>query len=177
MAGGGTMADACRAMGRRCLSYDIAPKRDDVEKHDIAKGFPKAAENCDLIFLDPPYWRLQRENYSSASVSNLTYEEWLKFMEHLAEDCHITVEKGGHVALLVSAFLDEKVTGRFLDLPFKCTEIFLKAGFIEVNRVSAPINSEVKSVQDVEMAKRRRIMLDLLRDLIVFKKQVCRSRN
>jgi hypothetical protein len=35
MAGSGTTIDVCKAMYRRYLAYDIAPKRDDVKKHDI----------------------------------------------------------------------------------------------------------------------------------------------
>ncbi|GAJ17244.1 unnamed protein product, partial [marine sediment metagenome] len=51
MAGGGTTNDACLLLGRRCRSYDIKPKRVDIEKHDIAQGFPSRTEKCDLVFL------------------------------------------------------------------------------------------------------------------------------
>jgi len=171
MAGSGTTNDVCRFMNRRYLCYDIAPIRDDTIQHDIRKGFPEEAKGCDLVFLDPPYWRLQKGSYVEESTSEVTLEEWLDFMAKLAKDCYEVVRQGGYVTLLIQAFLDEKVTGRFLDLPFKCLRFFEEAGFKEVQRVSVPITSQVKSPRDVEYAKEKKIMLDLNRDLIIFKRE------
>lgn len=174
MAGSGTTIDVCRIMRRRCLAYDIVPVREDIICNDIRKGFPKEASNVDLIFLDPPYWRLQNEGYTKLtqqSISALNYKEWLEVMGKLAKDCFSTARKGGYVALLVEAFLDEEVTGKFLDLPFKCLALFEEAGFLGVQRISVPMPPQVKSVQAVEYAKQKMIMLDLNRDLIIFKKE------
>lgn len=173
MAGGGSSVDACLVMGRRCRAYDISPpeRREDIVKYDICEGFPKEANACDLIFLDPPYWRLQKGGYSKESVSEYSLEEWLEFMKKLAVDCFETVKKEGYTALVIEAFLDEKVTGKFLDLPLMCLNFFLTAGFTEIQRITIPIPSEMKSQQDVEYARKKKIMLDLNRDLIIFKRQ------
>lgn len=173
MAGGGSTVDACLVMGRRCRAYDLNPpkERDDVVKHDIREGFLKEAQGCDMIFLDPPYWRLQKGGYGKESISEYSHEEWLDFMKKLASDCFHTVKKGGHVALIIEAFLDERVTGKFLDLPLMCLKFFLDAGFTQIQRVTAPMPSEIKSVQDVEYAKKKKIMLDLNRDILIFKKE------
>ncbi len=40
MAGGGTTLDVCESMGRRCLAYDLTPRRADIRAHDIRDGFP-----------------------------------------------------------------------------------------------------------------------------------------
>ena len=64
MAGGGTTLDVCESMGRRCLAYDIQPKRPEVHAHDIRNGFPAAAAGCDLIFCDPPYHTMLAREYS-----------------------------------------------------------------------------------------------------------------
>jgi len=131
MAGGGSTVDACLVMGRRCRAYDINPpeRREDIVKHDIREGFPREVNGCDFIFLDPPYWRLQRGGYSKESISEYSFEDWLRFMKKLAVDCFETVKKGGYTALVIEAFLDEKVTGKFLDLPLLCLNFFLNAGF------------------------------------------------
>lgn len=165
MAGGGSTIDACLVMGRRCRAYDIAhpEERNDILKHDIREGFPKEAKGCKLIFLDPPYWRLQKGSYSKESISENNFDDWLDFMKNLASDCFETVNEGGYVALVIEAFLDEKVTGKFLDLPLMCLKFFLDAGFTQVQRITAPMPSEIKSVQDVEYARKKRIMLDLKR--------------
>lgn len=170
MAGGGTTNDACLLLGRRCHSYDIEPKRVDIEKHDIAQGFPTRAENSNLIFLDPPYWRLQKDQYTEESASFVSLEEWLQFMGKLAKECHRTTKENGYIALLIEAFLDEKVTQRFLDLPFECLKLFTEVGFTEVQRIAAPMPSQIKDVHDVEYAKSKKIMLDLNRDLIVLRR-------
>jgi transcriptional regulator with XRE-family HTH domain/uncharacterized ParB-like nuclease family protein len=173
MAGGGSTVDACLVMGRRCRAYDITPRegRNDILKHDIREGFLREGEGCDLIFLDPPYWRLQKGNYSKESVSEYGYEDWLNFMKKLASDCYKTLKKGGHIVLVIEAFLDERVTGKFLDLSLMCLKFFLDAGFTQIQRVTAPMPSEIKSVQDVEYAKKKKIMLDLNRDILIFKKE------
>jgi len=173
MAGGGSTVDACLVMGRRCRAYDISPPevREDIVRHDIREGFPREGKGCNLIFLDPPYWRLQRGGYSKESISEYSFGDWLGFMKKLAIDCFETVKEGGYVALVIEAFLDEKVTGRFLDLPLLCLNFFLDTGFTQIQRITVPMPSQIKSVQDVEYAKRKKILLDLNRDLIIFRKE------
>lgn len=171
MAGGGTTIDVCKVLYRRYQAYDINPVRDDINKHDIKQGFPPKAKNCDLIFLDPPYWRLQKDQYTEESTSFASLEEWISFMDKLADDCYKTLRQGGYAALLIEAFLDEKVTGKFLDLPFECLKLFTKAGFSEVQRITTPMPSQIKDVHDVEYSKSKKIMLDLNRDLIVLKRE------
>jgi hypothetical protein len=180
MAGGGSTIDACLVMGRRCRAYDIVNEwehkgvkysRKDIIVHDLRNGFPKEAKGCDLIFLDPPYWRLQRGVYTIESVSENPLDEWRKFMQKVAKDSYNTVKEKGYVALVIEAFLDEKITGEFLDLPFECVGWFKDAGFKEVQRISIPMPSEIKSVQDLEYARKKKLMLDLNRDLIIFKRE------
>lgn len=171
MAGGGTTIDVCKVLYRRYQAYDINPVRDDINKHDIKQGFPPKAKNCDLIFLDPPYWRLQKDKYTKETTAWVSLEEWLSFMGELAGECYKTVKQGGHVGLLIEAFLDEKVTGRFLDLPFECLKLFTEAGFTEVQRIATPMPSQIKDVHDVEYSKKSKLMLDLNRDLIVLRKE------
>lgn len=175
MAGSGTTADVCKLMNRRYLACDVAPTRDDIIQHDIRSGFPEEAKDCQLIFLDPPYWRLQREGYdklsSGQSTSALSYDEWLSWMKKTAKECFRTVRQKGYVTLLIQPFLDERVNGRFLDLPFDCLQLFIEEGFVEIQRISVPMPSEIKSAQDVIYVKSKRIMLDLNRDLIVLRKE------
>lgn len=171
MVGGGTTIDVCKALYRRYLAYDINAVREDIKKHDIRQGFPPKTKNCDLIFLDPPYWRLQKDKYTEESTSFVSLEEWLSFMGKLADDCYKTLREGGYAALLIEAFLDEKVTGRFLDLPFECLRLFTKVGFTEIQRIAVPMPSQIKDVHDVEYSKRSKLMLDLNRDLIVLRKE------
>jgi hypothetical protein len=65
---------------------------------------------------------------------------------------------------------DTTDTNRFYDLPYYCMKLFESAGFKEVQRISIPLTTQVKSHHDVEYAKKNRIMLNINRDLIVYRK-------
>jgi DNA modification methylase len=170
MAGGGSTIDACLVMGRRCRAYDINPVRKDILKWDLYDGFPREAMGCDLIFLDPPYWNLQKGFYVKESVSEVSLEEWLNFMERVIKESYKVVRKGGYVALITEAMVDERGTKEFYDLPFMCMKFFEETKFKEVHRISVPVTTQVKSHHDVDYAKQNKIILDIDRDLIIYRK-------
>jgi DNA modification methylase/plasmid maintenance system antidote protein VapI len=177
MAGSGTTVDACLIMNRRCRAYDIAPTtaRKDIKQLDLNNGLPDEAMNCDLIILDPPYWDLLKRLYAKESVSSLDLKGWLEFMQKASINCYNALKEGGEVALIIGMKDDTtnntaNDTNRFYDLPYYCMKLFESAGFKEVQRISIPLTTQVKSHHDVEYAKRNRIMLNINRDLIVYRK-------
>lgn len=170
MAGGGTTNDVCRYLLRRYRCFDIAPKRPDIGRWDVRQGFPHLPQKPALIFLDPPYWRLKRDDYSGDGSAMGSYEEWLAFMGKLAKDSFKTVREAGHVGLMVESFLDERETGDFLFLNSDCLNLFEKAGFKGIQEIAVNMPSQIKSFRDVEYAKRKGILLDLKRELFVFRK-------
>jgi hypothetical protein len=106
MAGGGVVGDVCMAMGRKCRMYDINPAREDIIKHDLVKqGLPGEAENADLVFFDPPYYKKKREEYCPQSISSLSRAEYLQVFQRAA----VTFARKGvrKVALLISNYDDE----------------------------------------------------------------------
>jgi len=163
MAGGGSTIDVCLIMNRRCRAYDINPIREDIIKYDIKTGFPEKTKNCDLIFLDPPYWRLKMKEYNEIQ----TYESWLWFMKNLAEECFKTVKLGGYVALILEPFFDRQTEKRFLDLPFVVNKLFLDCGFNECQRIQVPLAPET-SAHGLEYGRKGKIILDQARDLIIY---------
>ncbi|MDD5338155.1 MAG: DNA methyltransferase [Dehalococcoidales bacterium] len=169
MSGGGTTLDVCKSMHRRYQAYDIKPVREDIQQHDISQGFPDKARGCNLIILDPPYWRLKDKEYSNESISAKSYDEWLGFMGSLVKNCNKVLRPAGYVALIIEAFFDEKINGGFLDLTFDCVNLFNTSGFNEVQRISIPMPTQIKSHHDIEYAKQKRILLDLNRDLVIFR--------
>lgn len=173
MAGGGSTVDTCLVMGRECRAYDNSPPkgRKDIERWDITEGFPKRAKGCDLIFLDPPYYKKKEKEYGPASVSALGRDDFLGrgFVEKLAEDCYGVLKKGGVVALLISDYLDyEKGEDSILAPEYYIK--FKEAGFVPINHVSCPLSTEQWSEHDVERAKKNKIMLETARDIYIFKK-------
>jgi len=173
MAGGGATADACRYMKRKCLSYDIRPSREFIKEHDIREGFPQEAIGCDLVFLDPPYWKIRASGYKhdSRDVASLSLEGYLHFLKKLVQDCYETVKEGGHVAFLMQPYLPEPHEGdNIIDLPLIAHQYFIEAGFQEKNRFSVPLAREDKHRGDFEKAERNGIFINLLRDLMIYVK-------
>jgi DNA-binding MarR family transcriptional regulator len=136
----------------------------------LNNGLPDEAMNCDLIILDPPYWDLLKGLYAKESVSSLDLKGWLEFMQKVSINCYNALKEGGVVALIIGMKDDTTGTNRFYDLPYYCMKLFESAGFKEIQRISIPLTTQVKSHHDVEYAKKNRIMLNINRDLIVYKK-------
>lgn len=170
MAGGGTTIDVCRYLLRRYHCFDIDPRRQDIKQWDISNGYPRFPQKPNLIILDPPYWRLKREEYSKDGAAITSYQDWLSFMKKLAKDSFKSLKPGGHVALFVESFLDERDSGKFLFLNRDCLEIFEAARFEGVQEIALNMPSQIKSFRDVTYAKKRRILLDLKREVFVFRK-------
>lgn len=176
MAGGGTTIDVCRYLLRRYYCSDIDPKRPEIKKWDIRKGYPRFPQKPDFIILDPPYWRLKRDEYSGDGAAIGSYEEWLAFMKKLAKDSFKTLKPGGHLALFVESFLDERETGKFLFLDHDCLGLFQECGFEGIQEISLNMPSQIKSFRDVTYAKSKGILLDLKREVFVFRRTLaCRS--
>jgi len=177
MAGGGTTHDVCKFMNElgwklKCLCYDINPVRDFIRKHDITTGFPEEAKNCDLIFLDPPYWNMKQPSYGKDSVSSLSLEDFYSFVKKLAKDCYSTVNDSGFVALLMA---DRQIdlfseNYRIEPLSFNCSEIFLDTDFADVGRLVIPFTKAQYTKEAVEKAKKWKRWLNLTRWLFVFQK-------
>lgn len=179
MAGGGSTIDACKVMGRRCLAYDIRPVRPDIGEWNIyreqallspeVRATTATTSPPDLIFLDPPYGFIMRSKYPENSLSSLSTEDFLKAMEVIASVCYDSLKGGGHVALVMQGILDEK-NEYFLDLPFRCASMFERAGFKQKQRISVPMSTQTKGPLDVARFQKKKELLDINRDLLIFVK-------
>ncbi len=177
--GSGTTLDACRHLGRRCLIYDLEPARDDIVSHDISLGFPEEAKGCDLIFLDPPYWRQKRGKYTQkeGSFSEANLIEFNRKMKKLIRDGYDTVKPGGTVALLIqntTELGDEfaRMGKYYADHVCDCYDSFIKTGFAPVQRISVPLTWEQFAGFDVKKAKEEKRLLGVVRDLLIMKKEI-----
>jgi transcriptional regulator with XRE-family HTH domain len=169
MAGSGTTLDVCKTMARRCLAYDLKPVREDIKQHDISEGFPKECLNCDLIFLDPPYYNMVFDMFDST-------EHFYSFILKLAKDSYETVKDHGFVTFLMmnqTEKLGEAQAERPVCLPhvFNCYDLFKNVGFKLVNVISAPLATQQYAGFDIEAAKERKWILGTYRDLLIFQKR------
>lgn len=169
-AGGGTTLDVCKTMNRICYSYDIAPMRDDIIKHDISKGYP---DNIlpDLIFLDPPYWNMMKDDYVKESCSSMSLDDFLIFIDKLFKHSYKSLKDGGNIAFVITTqcyLIPEHLF--YIDWPFIAYDLMQDAGFIPYTRISCPLPTSQYSGFDSIKAKETKTMMGILRDIIVMKK-------
>jgi len=165
MAGGGTTIDVCKAMFRRYRVYDINPVRDDIIKHDITKGFPKETKNCDLIFLDPPYFNMVFKDL----FKNI--RDFYDFIRKLASHSFDSVKQNGIVAFLMQ---DMTELGNYC-LSGASFCIFETQGFQTIAHISCPVTTQQFLPQQVEKAKENKVLLGRNRDLYIFQKGTANS--
>ena len=176
--GSGTTKDACDHLGRRCLAYDLEPATEDIICHDISLGFPKEAQGCDLIFLDPPYWIQKREKYTkkAGSFSETSLDEFNRKMEKLIRDCCDTVRPGGIIALLIQNTTElgreiDRAGKIYADHVIDCYNSFIKTGFTPVQRINIPLTWDQFAGFDVKIAKDNKRLLGVVRDLLIMRKE------
>lgn len=171
MAGGGSTIDACKFLNRKCLAYDINCVREDIEYNDVTRGFPEETKDCNLIFLDPPYYNLKAKDYIPESVSSLEINKFRKFIDNLAKDCYETIKENGIVTYLIQNYYVKFASiNEYIDFIDEGIQSFKQAGFKLVNRINCPQTSQVYQPQDVKKAQEQKGMLNLVRDLLIFKK-------
>ncbi len=175
MAGSGTTVDVCKLMLRRYRTYDLNPVRSDIQKHNILDGLPEETKGCNLIFVDPPYWDMNKVGYQhlEGSLASLSLDAFLAWEAEFAKSCKTMLAKGGHVAFLIQSQTGPSVPvdRGYIDHAFEAYQRFVGVGFTPIRRISVPMPEETLTPQHIDKAKEERRMLGLVRDLLIFQKR------
>lgn len=171
MAGGGTTVDVCESMGRRCLAFDLAPVRPEIQEWDVRRGFTFESTNCGLIFCDPPYHTMLARHYKADGVADVPLTSWIGFLEQLAKDAFATLRPGGYFALLLANQTEKDLPAGigYLDHAFLGYGAAVSAGFLPERRVSCPMDGAYLP-QHVRKARVEGRMLGQVRDLLIMRK-------
>jgi len=161
MAGSGTTLDVCKTMNRKSLCYDVVPIRSEIKEHDIRQGYPLEAQDCTLVFLDPPYLNMVFDHFTNI-------DKFYCFIKKLAQDTHTVLKQNGYVAFLIEDMTEK---GKHC-LSGESYRIFRDLGFECVDHVSCPLSTEQFNAQQVEKAKKNKHLLGRNRDLYIFRKQI-----
>lgn len=171
MTNGGTTLDACLVMNRRCKGFNVVPLRSDIEKAecDIREKFPKKAKGCNLIILNPPYYkRKQKLGYADWTTDRNTF---MDSIADLAKSCYDALREDGRVALAFGHYVDWKEGKEpFLDI-VHLVKPFERAGFKCFVRIAAPMTFEF-SEEEIREAQERKQLLPVCRDWLIFKKVI-----
>jgi len=162
MAGSGTTLDVCRAMDRRCLAYDLAPARSDIQPHDLAEGPPPISELVQLVVLDPPYFTMKQENaYAS-------YAQYLGFLEAIIRHTVPTLRPGGYVALVLMDQVNKD--GKKFALIGPAYQFLGQMGCQYEHLIGLPLSSQQFQGYDVTHAREAKTLLGLNRQMWIFRR-------
>jgi ParB-like chromosome segregation protein Spo0J len=173
-AGGGSTIDVCKKRLRRYWVSDRlpVPERQDIRQAEIAEGPPalhKRWQDVSLLYLDPPYWRQARNQYSqdAADLANMPLEQFYETLVTFVDSCSSKMRAGSHIALLIQPtqwLADDRAypADHVIDLIQRVG----KPRY--VRRISCPYSTEQYNAQQVEWAKANREVLMRTRELIVW---------
>jgi len=158
MAGGGVCADTCLAMGRRCWSMDMDDRPDtrpEIEPYhwDLAGRWDdlpiiKAKDKPDLIICDPPYFDKKAKAYSKQSISGLSKNDYLKFLERFFLFLKQISKKNIQFAFINADWRDFQKCPANKEDPEQAIlivdyyELFKKTGWTLTHIIQAPLSSE-----------------------------------
>ena len=166
--GSGTTIDVCEEMKRKYFVYDLKPSRKEIKKHNILDGFPDECKNCDLIFLDPPYWKMKDDGYPDGSISrNKNVKEFYGDLNKIFKDAHTVLKNDGILAFLMMPMY---VENKFFDLSFEGAKRIEQNGFQLIYRIQAPLSTQQYNQLDVARFKENKKLMNISRDLWIFKK-------
>jgi len=117
MAGSGTIGDVARALGRRAVSFDLAPRRPHILRAD-ARSWPLSAQTAALAVIDSPYSDNVVYSPDSRCLGRIScrdgrfYEEMAK----VAAEAHRMLRPGGILGWIIA---DEYRGGVYTPVGFR----------------------------------------------------------
>ncbi len=174
MAGSGTTLDVCLALGRKCYAYDIHNKygRPDIIDHDLTSGWPDRVKKADLIFWDPPYFskmddqNIGSEGYGEGSISKMSRDDYLAFLESSLVGAKASVKKGTKIAFLMSDWDDDKgeQAGIFV---WDYADILRRTGWTLKRHIQVPLSTQQVHPDIVNKFRASRRLARLERYLLI----------
>lgn len=145
MAGGGVTVDTCLVMNRKCRAYDIRPEesgRKDIEQHDAREEFPERARNCDLIILDPPYYKKKEKEYRCEGLTE-SREAFIGNTRKVALSCFNALKNRGYLAFIFGQYIDyDKNEGSILGP--QLYELFKEVAFKIILKIQTPLSFDTQ---------------------------------
>jgi hypothetical protein len=171
MAGGGVVPDTCLAFNRKCWSFDMVDRiieRPEIEPHfwdtKNLKWPVSSKTKPDLIIFDPPYFSKKAEEYAEGSISDLTRDEYLKFLEAFFRLASKNSKKSTRLAMVNADWRDFQCTpavdetGEQVIFIDEYLTRIRKAGWKITHIIQAPMSSERFQANVVAAMQKKRIL-------------------
>lgn len=176
--GGGSTIDVCKRRLRRYWVSDRLPipERNDIRQAEITDGPPslhKRWADVSLVYLDPPYWRQARNQYSKdeADLANMPLDQFYQTLTEYVKSVTAKMRKGAHVALIIQPTqwsADDRVpVDHVFDLVARLSSDKLRY----IHRIICPYSTEQYNAQQVTWTKEHKTVLVLNREMIIMEVQ------
>jgi len=176
--GGGATIDACKKWNRRYFVSDIQPVEISLQKgmrtHDITTGLPEGLPRPKLVFLDPPYWKQAKGQYTDkpTDFSNMELDDFYKNFEVLFKSLKSKIVDGGYLVFIIQNtqwLNDEKKTEPH---SHNLWNIAVETkGFEFEQLIHVPYSTEQYNAQQVNYAKEHKLFLELNREVVILKRK------
>ncbi|MBN1905911.1 MAG: transcriptional regulator, partial [Deltaproteobacteria bacterium] len=183
MAGGGVVADTCLAFNRKCWSFDMVDRidtRPEIEPYFWDTKNPKwpvsGKTKPDLIIFDPPYFSKKAEEYSEGSISNLTRDEYLTFLERFFKLANENSKKSTRLEMVNADWRDFQGTPAVDETGEQAIFIdeyltrIRKTGWKITHIIQAPMSSERFQANVVAAMQKKKILGVTSRYVVVAKR-------
>jgi hypothetical protein len=131
----------------------------------------------DLIIFDPPYFNKKAKEYEEDSISNLTREEYMDFLEAFFRLAFENSKKGTRLAMLIADWRDFQGTPALEEneeaaiLIIDYGNLMRKAGWAVSHVMQAPMSSERFQGGVVSSMQKKKILGVTCRNVIVGRKK------
>ena len=184
MAGGGVTPDTCLALDRRCWSFDIKElsRRPEIEPHTWTLSsnglltWPVSSKTKpDLIIFDPPYFSKKANAYDEQSISGLSQNKYLEFLEAFFALVKLHAKKTTRLAFINADWRDFQNTpaseeaGKGGILIDDYLEILKRAGWQRTHIIQAPMSAQRFNAVVASAMQKKRILGVTSRYVIVLK--------
>ncbi len=184
MAGGGVVCDTSLALNRRCWSFDMADRaenRPEIEPYfwDISqlKWPVNGKTKSDLILFDPPYFNKKADTYDKDSISTMTRDGYLNFLERFFMLAHENSKKTTTLALINADWRDFQNTAASDETRDRSIlindylHILNQSGWQETHIIQAPMSSQRFEANVVAAMQKRKILGVTSRYVIIAKRR------
>jgi len=143
MSGSGTTYDVAKSLKRKCLAFDINPRRNEIKKADSA-NLPIMTNRADMIFIHLPYWNMVKYSKDKEDLSRMkVVEEFYIKLQSIFLELRRVLKPSGHICVLVG---DKIKDGKNIPLCFE-TYNLLKI-FFEYKDYAVKITKHANSIHN-----------------------------
>jgi hypothetical protein len=132
MSGSGTVADVARALGRRAIAFDVAPRRKDIARAD-ARAWPLPDGVADLAIIDSPYSDNVRYSGAARCLGRISCRDprFYREMALVTEEAHRVLRPFGVLSWIIS---DEYRAGVYTPVGFHLMRM-LEERFVPIDTI------------------------------------------